>query len=114
MARKGNRYDSCRPAVRPMCGTGQVDERVITGMEVGLAPCLFEEHLILRDYVHLAHLSVHQPDMTSGAIGAAGFRCREFTDADGAKLSHADLVRQLLAIAHANVESADGRSDGLA
>jgi hypothetical protein len=96
-----------------MSGTGQIDERVITGMEAGLAAGLLELYLALGDDVDLAHVSVHEPDMTSGAIGAAGFRCREFPDADGAKLGHAYLVGQLLTVARSNVESAYGGSQGL-
>lgn len=96
-----------------MSGTGQIDERVITGLKDGLAAGLFEVYLTLSDDVDLADVCVHQSDMTSGAIGAAGFRCREFPDADGAKLNHAYLVGQLLTVARSNVESADGGSHGL-
>jgi hypothetical protein len=96
-----------------MSGTGQIDERVITGMEAGLAAGLLELYLALGDDVDLAHVSVHEPDMTSGAIGRRVSMPREFPDADGAKLGHAHLVGQLLTVARSNVESAYGGSQGL-
>jgi hypothetical protein len=79
-----------------MGGMGQVDECIIADVEAGLAAGLFKEDLTLGDHVDLAQVSLHEPDMTSSAIGAARLRCRKFTNADGAKLGHAYLVGQVL------------------
>jgi hypothetical protein len=93
-----------------MGGKGQVDEGIIADMEAGFAAGLFKDDLTLGDHVDLAHVSVHEPDM----IGAARLRCREFINADGAKLGHAYLVRQVLTVAHSNVESPHASPHGLA
>ena len=75
LAWEGNRYDPCRPRVGPVGGMAEVNERIVTGMEAGLATDLFDHYLTLGDHVDLADIGIHQLDVTSRTVGAARLGC---------------------------------------
>jgi hypothetical protein len=96
-----------------MGGAGEIDKRVVTGMEPGLTAVLFDVDLALRNHVDLDEVRLHELDVMAGTIRAARPGGPKFTNMQGAKVRGTYLVGQLVAFIGSDIERAQDRSEAL-